>query len=263
MTTSTASRRLRSTLVELRGPPRTQAQQPRMGIWFHPTRTALRPPLGHSADAPSLRPKPSGGPPWPSALLQSSITGTPRRPAGYPASQTTLPLLGFVGPTTQYQTGGPVRPRRIPPPQRAAYGVWLPPARTSPPALPTLARWSAHGLHPSRCSPRCDRCPSRGPCLPDVTHRATPPERDGSAWPPSRPCSRNEFVLSPEPQGFRPSIPSWGSSFQSSLPSSLALALIAAPPLSPSDGFTFRPARASGYRGVNEWNGPSPDRRLS
>jgi hypothetical protein len=61
----------------------------------------------------------------------------------------------------------------------------------------------------------------------------------------------------------RPSIPSWGSSFQSVLLSSLALAFIAAPPLSPSGGFTFRPARASGYRGVDKWNGPSPDRRLS
>jgi hypothetical protein len=94
---------------------------------------------------------------------------------------------------------------------------------------------------------------------------ATAPPREGTctAWPPSGPCSRDEFVLSPEPQGFRPSIPSWGSSFQSVLPLSLALAFIAAPPLSPSDGFTFRPARASGYRGVNEWIGPSPDRRLS
>jgi hypothetical protein len=94
---------------------------------------------------------------------------------------------------------------------------------------------------------------------------ATAPPREGTctAWPPSGPCSRDEFVLSPEPQGFRPSIPSWGSSFQSVLPFNLALAFIATPPLSPSDGFTFRPARASGYRGVNEWNGPSPDRRLS
>ena len=90
-----------------------------------------------------------------------------------------------------------------------------------------------------------------------------PREGAGTTWPPSGSCSRNEFVLTPEPQGSRPSIPSWGSSFQSVLPSNLALAFIAAPPLSPLGGFTFRPARASGYRGVNKSNDPSPDRRLS
>jgi hypothetical protein len=87
-------------------------------------------------------------------------------------------------------------------PQRAAYGVWLPPSRTSPPALPTLARWSVHGLHPSRSSPRRDRCPSRGPCPPDVTRRARAPRGGTSTtWPPSGPCSRDEFVLTPEPEG--------------------------------------------------------------
>jgi len=92
---------------------------------------------------------------------------------------------------------------------------------------------------------------------------APPRKGAGTAWPPTGPSSRDEFVLAPEPQGFRPSIPSWGSSFQSVLPSNLALAFVAAPPLSPLSGFTFRPARASGYRGVNESDGPSPDRRLS
>jgi hypothetical protein len=107
MTTSAALRQPRSTLMGLRGPPRTQARPPRMGIWFHPTRTALPPPLGHSAGAPSHRPKPTGGPPWPSAPLQSSITGTPCRPAGCPARQTTLPLLGFCGPTTRIRPADP------------------------------------------------------------------------------------------------------------------------------------------------------------
>jgi hypothetical protein len=69
-------------------------------------------------------------------------------------------------------------------------------------------------------------------------------------------CRRNH-------KWFRPPIPSWGSSFQSLLLSSLALAFVAAPPLSPSSGFTFRPARVPGYRGVDKWNDPSPDRRLS
>jgi hypothetical protein len=51
----------------------------------------------------------------------------------------------------------------------ATCGVWLPPARLLPPALPTLARRSVHGLHPSRSSLRRNRYPSRGPCPPAVT----------------------------------------------------------------------------------------------
>jgi hypothetical protein len=46
-----------------------------------------------------------------------------------------------------------------------------------------------------------DRCPSRGPCLLDVTRCHTPPRGEArTTWPPSRPCSRDEFVLSPGPQ---------------------------------------------------------------
>jgi hypothetical protein len=46
-----------------------------------------------------------------------------------------------------------------------------------------------------------DRCPSRGPCLPDVTRCNPPPRGEArTTWPPSRPCSRDEFVLSPGPQ---------------------------------------------------------------
>jgi hypothetical protein len=94
-----------------------------------------------------------------------------------------------------------------------------------------------------------------GPHLPEG-RRARHGRLQGLAPATSSCCRRNHKWL-------RPSIPSWGSSFQSVLPSSLALAFIAAPPLSPSDGFTFRPARVSGYRGMDEWNDPSPDRRLS
>ena len=60
-----------------------------------------------------------------------------------------------------------------------------------------------------------------------------------------------------------PSIPSWGSPLQSVLLFDLALALIAAPPPSPLGGFTFRPARASGYHSSNKGDDPSLDRHLS
>ena len=70
-------------------------------------------------------------------------------------------------------------------------------------------------------------------------------------------------MLSPEPQGFRPPIPSWDSSLQSMLTSDLAFTFVVTPPLTPSGGFTFRPARASGYCGADESVRPSPDNQLS
>jgi len=145
----------------------------------------------------------SGGPSWTSAPLQSSITGTPRRPAACAASQTTLPLLDFFDPTTQSQAGGSVCRRRIPPPPRVTCGVWLPPSRRTPPALPARqARWSVHGLLPSRVSPRHDRCPSRSPCLLGVTppQPRLPGGQRRAMRPTSRPSSRDESVLTPEPQ---------------------------------------------------------------
>ena len=206
----------------------------------------------------------SGGPPWTSAPLQSSITGTPRRPAGCPASQTTLPLLDFLGPTTQSQTSGPVRPRRIPPPQRAASGVWIPPSRTPPLAHPALARWSVHGLHPSRTSPRRDRCPSRGPCLLDVTRPADAPVRGRDRrgrlqglLPATRSCSRRNHKGSDRRSlpGVHPSRACSRSAWRSL--SSRRL------PSRPWDGLTSRPAWASGYCGANKSGDPSPDPQLS
>jgi len=97
------------------------------------------------------------------------------------------------------------------------------------------------------------------------THRTNAPPRgdaarcgrlQGLVLATSSCCHRNH-------EWFRPSIPSWGSTFQSLLTFDLTLALIAASPLSPSGGLTSRPARASGYCGANEWGDPSPDRQLS
>jgi hypothetical protein len=65
-----------------------------------------------------------------------NVTGTPCRPAGCPASQTTPTLLGFRCPTAQYQDGRSVGRPRIPPRPRTACGVWIPPARHAPPSLP-------------------------------------------------------------------------------------------------------------------------------
>jgi hypothetical protein len=162
-------------------------QQPRVDIGFTlPVRRSS--PLGHSAGTPARRRSVRR----PSVDFHSStefITGSPCRPAGFPAGQTTLPLLDFSRPTTQSQAGGYVSRQRIPPPPGATFEVWIPPARLFPPALPTLARRSVHGLIPSRVSLRCNRYPSRGPCPPAITHGT---RRSKSA---AQPCSRLQGLV--------------------------------------------------------------------
>ena len=176
VTTSAALRRLRSTLMGLRGPPRTPAHRSRMDIGStRPVRRST--PCGCSINAPP----PSRSCGWPSLDFRSPsefITGTPCRPAGYPAGRTTLPLLTFLYPTTQYQTSSYALRPWIPPRPRATSGVWIPPSRHSLPALPMLSHRSAHGLNPSRTSPRYDRHPSRVPYPPVVTRCFMLPRRE-------------------------------------------------------------------------------------
>jgi hypothetical protein len=94
--------------------------------WVSPGPYDVRRPSGAQ---PAHRPtaEAAGGPPWTSTPLQSSITGTPYRPAGCPASQTALPLLGLLRPTTHAGSADPsvdsgsLR-RRVP---RAGFGYPL------------------------------------------------------------------------------------------------------------------------------------------
>jgi hypothetical protein len=203
-------------------------------LWVPPCLLGVHRPPGLR---PTRRPPACAGgdPPWTSAPLQSSITGTPRRSCRLPGVRDDASSPGLLLPYDTCRPGGPVGRQRIPPLPRTTSGVWLPPSRCPPPSLPMRqAHRSAHGLRPSRCSPRRDRCSSRSPCPPAVTGRRAPSRRwVRTTWPPSGPSSRDESVQSPEPQGFRPSIPSWVSSLQSMLPFVLARALVAAPPLSP------------------------------
>jgi len=141
----------------------------------------------------------SGGPPWTFALLQSQSPGTRAVPlvsqlvGRHYLSWTSLALQHSPRPADTLIDSGSLR-RRV-----ATYGVWLPPSRLSPPALPTLARRSVHGLHPSRSSLRRNRYPSRGPCLPAVTRcfRDVPKDATSTTRPASRPCSCDESVRSP------------------------------------------------------------------
>jgi hypothetical protein len=247
----------------LRGPTRTRTPRSRAVIGStRPVRRSSS--CGRSTDAPSF----SRSFRRPSLDLRSPtecITGKLCHPAGFPAGQTTLPLVDSLCSTTQSQASGYVSRQRIPPPPRAACGVWIPPARPLPPALPTLSRRSVHELHPSRCSLRRNRHPSRGPCLPAVTgfFHSTPKSATCShsrlqgLVPATNPCGHRNH------EWFQPSIPSWGSTLQSLLPLDLALALIAAPPLAPLGSLTSKHAWASGYWGANGSADPSPDRHLS
>jgi hypothetical protein len=160
-------------------------------------------PSGYSASAPS--PSRSCGRPFMDFRSSSELDHRDPAPSrrANPACQTTLPLLDFLRPTTQCQAGGYAFRQQIPPPPRATCGVWLPPSRRTPPVLPMRqAHRSILGLLPSRVSPRHDRCPSRSPCLPAVTapRLRLPGGRRTRRWPTSRPSSRNESVLTPEPQ---------------------------------------------------------------
>jgi len=251
------------TLMGLRGPTRTRASPSRVVIGStQPVRRSSS--CGRSTDMPAF----SRSFRRPSLDLRSPtecITRKPCHPAGLPAGQTTLPLVDSLCSTTQSQANGYASRRRIPPPPRATCGVWLPPARLLPLALPTLSRRSVHELHPSRCSLRRNRYPSRGPCLPAVARsfRGTPRSTTSSRSrlqglvPATNPCGHRNH------EWFQPSIPSWDPTLQSLLPLDLALALIAAPPLSLLGGLTSKPAWASGYWGANGSADPSPDRQLS
>ena len=221
-----------------------------------------------SGTRPTRRPaaEAAGGPPWTSALLQSSSPGSRTVPpvarlgGRHFLSWTLLALRHSLRPVDTLVGGGSLHHRG------ATCGVWLPPSRLLPPALPTLSRRSVHGLHPSRSSLRRNRSPSRGPYPPAVTRLLSRrPEglhsckrgRLQGLVPATNPCSRRNH------EWFQPSIPSWGSPLQSLLPSDLALALVAAPPLSPSGGLTSQSVWASGSCGTQGWVSPSPDHQLS
>jgi hypothetical protein len=177
VTASATLRRLQLALMELRGPPRTRARSLGAGIGStQPVRCS--PPLGSSTNALAFLPRTIAGPDHQAALLELPLSFRARSPGPravppilargiaasrhVPACQTTLPLLDFLHPTTQSRAGRSVR-RQIPLPPRTTCGVWLPPSRHPPPALPALARRSIHGLHPPRVSPRSRSVPLSGP----------------------------------------------------------------------------------------------------
>ena len=187
MTTSAALRRLRSTLMGLRGPSRTPAHRSRMDIGStRPVRRST--PCGCSINTPSLS-RSCGRPSLdfrsPSEFDHRDPVPSRRFPSR--SDDTSSPDLSSALRHNLRLAATLFRPR-IPPRPRATCGVWLPPSRHSLPTLPMLTHRSVHGLHPSRISPRHDRLPSRGPYPPVVTRCFAPPRREALAnWPASGP----------------------------------------------------------------------------
>jgi hypothetical protein len=260
---SAALRRPQPTLMGFRDPSGTRARAPRVAMGStQPVRRSSRPagiPRTHRPTGRSPRAAPLGLPP-PTEL----VTGTPRRPAGFPACRTTLPLMDFLRPTTQSQAGGPVIDggslrRRVP---RTGFDYPLRDIHHRPSRR--LRAGASMGFTLQGFLLVRDRYPSRGPCPPDVT-ACIPASPGGSQAQPAgfRAFFSRRVRAVTGIRRSRPSIPSWGSSFQSLLPLDPTLAFVAASPLSPFGGLTSRPAWAPGYRGANESVGPSPDLQLS
>jgi hypothetical protein len=97
-----------------------------------------------------------------------------------------------------------------------------------------------------------ERCPFRGPCPPDVASRPTPRGEIERNRPPSGPCSRDEFVLSPASRG-RPVVDTFlgfASPEPSPHPPGLSL-VVTTPALASLGGMTSLPTWTTGLRGSN------------
>jgi hypothetical protein len=218
---------------------------------------------GRSTDAPAAR-RSTRRPFLDFRSPTEFITGNPCRPAGCPAlrrhflSWTFLPYDTVPGQRVRVSTADPSAATRH------VRGLITPCAAiTSDPADACASErpWAS----PFKVFPSSQSVPLSRP-LPSCHYRfwrSTPksptlsPGRLQGLVPATNPFSHQNH------EWFQPSIPSWGSTLQSLLPSDLALTLFVTPPLSPLGDFTFRPARASGCRGTHGWVHPSPDHQLS
>lgn len=171
MPASAALRRRRPTLLGLHGPARTRTRTPR--VVMGSTQPVWRStPFGCSSRAPSRRPKPAGGPPWTRAPLQSSSSG----PRAVPpvARHDGRRFLSWT-PLALRHDPRPVDPYPAADPSAAACRVR---GLATPCATSTTSPAHACAQERPWASPFkgsflvVDRCPSRGPCLPDVARRA-------------------------------------------------------------------------------------------
>jgi hypothetical protein len=215
-------------LMELYGPSRTRTRSPRVGMGStRPVRRSERP-AGIDSSAPARQPKRLGGPPWTSTLLQRTSPGPRAVPPVARQVRRHLLSWAFVALRHSIRMADPLADRgplhgRVP---RAGFGYPLRDMHHHPYRRPKTPErpWAS----PFKVFPSPRSVPLSGP-MPSCRCRdaSKPPRREaGATGPATGPSSRDESVLAPEPQGLRPSIPSWGSPHQSILPSDLALALV-------------------------------------
>jgi hypothetical protein len=214
-----ASRRPARPLMEFRGAPRTRIRPDQGGYVVPPDPSGVSTPLGSSSDRTSDG-RSRRGPSCAFVLLQRSIAGVPRRPAGPKASSPDgASSPGLAGPTAHSRNGGPdvhgdgslhrlvTRP-----------GFGYPHRALHHRSYRRAKRRSAHGLRPSRLRSPSRRYPSRGLCPPDVAP-PVPPLPFGTeerARPPSGRCSRDGATGS-DPVRDRTGLPSWASPLQRTL----------------------------------------------
>lgn len=173
----TAFRRPVLPLVGFRGAPGTRTRRTRADDRFPPDPWAFRRLSGgRPPDLQRGRSRPEAplalSRPFRDMPLQPRTAASLHRPEGRATRPAVLPLLGFLALRHSLGPADPLEWRRIPPPPRAASGVWLPPSRPSPPGLPAPKRRSVPGLHPTWRSPRSWWVPPLGdPCPPDVAWR--------------------------------------------------------------------------------------------
>jgi hypothetical protein len=252
------------------GTPRTRTRRTRTAIGFRPTRAAFCAPFGCSSYEPFDRPKPTEGPPCAFAPLQRHVSTAPHRaaePSGR-SRRSRIPRCFLSWAFLPYDTcrsGDSASGQRVPPPPRAASEVWLPPSRPSSPSSRRRSAGASLGFALQGVLLVRKRCPSRGPCPPDVTRVASsfPRERERPEPPPGlRAC--DEFVLSPGDRsrqavdaflGFSPS--------ERSPPASGLSLLVTMPALSSLGGVTSLPAWTTGLRGTCGSAGPFPSCQLS
>jgi hypothetical protein len=218
-----ASQRPVLPLMGFRGTPGTRTRRTRTGMGFRPARGGCDPFRAVVLQAMSR----AEATPRPPLCFRAPSETCPSSPA--PRRRSTGPKAGRHAPRcclswalVPYDTvsdrqirmkgDGSLR-HRVPRP-----GFGYPPRGIHHRSSRRAKRRSVHGLRPTRRSPRHERCPSRGPCPPDVVGDLLPRgERSASDRlqgfvPVPSPCCRRA------PERTRPSMPSWASTLQSVLP---------------------------------------------
>jgi hypothetical protein len=230
------------------------------GYWLPLNPSGVCTPCGCSSYEPFDWPKPIEGPPCASAPLQRHVSTAPHRAVGDASSPGLSCPTTHAGPATLLWGSG--SPRHRAPRPRFGYlprGIHRRSSRRR-------SAGASMGFALQGLLLVCKRCPSRGPCPPDVTRIAliAVPKGTAASEPPTGPRACDEFVLSPSDRS-RSTVDaflSFSPSERSPHTAGLSL-LVTMPALSSLGGVTSLPAWTTGLRGKCESAGPSPSCQLS